>query len=163
MGRSKICLILQGTRSRVQVLKSCKSVQETSEIVLDFKTRQLAQTSTASSIDTLSVEVYEIQFFRIDFTPIREYVFRISFLTTQNIYKDYFKGRQRLRKCEAKLCSCKLWPKTKFVLVHLSFEEATVFVHLRVLWPRSFVIFIVWWTEELCNQHLSQVGNQVSY
>ena len=38
-----MCLILQGTRVQVQVLKPCKSVQELSEEVLDFKTRQLAQ------------------------------------------------------------------------------------------------------------------------
>ena len=35
-------LILQETRFQVQVLKPCKSVQETSEEVLDFKTWQLA-------------------------------------------------------------------------------------------------------------------------
>ena len=34
--------MLQGTRFPVQVLKPCKSVQETSEKVMDFKTRQLA-------------------------------------------------------------------------------------------------------------------------
>ena len=34
--------MLKGTRSQVQVLKPCKSVQETSEKVLDFKTQQLA-------------------------------------------------------------------------------------------------------------------------
>ena len=42
------------------------------------------------------VEVYEAQFFRIVFHPIREYVFGLSFLTTLNIYNDYFKGRKRL-------------------------------------------------------------------
>ena len=31
----------QGTRFQVQVLKPCKSVQETNEEVLDFKARQL--------------------------------------------------------------------------------------------------------------------------
>ena len=77
----------------------------------------------------------------------------LSFLTILNIYKDYFKGRQRLRKCEAKFCLCKLWPETEFALVHLSLEEVVVFVHLRVLWPRSFMIFIMWWTKELCSQH----------
>ena len=35
-------LILQGTRFQVKVLKPRKSVQETSEKVLDFKARQLA-------------------------------------------------------------------------------------------------------------------------
>ena len=34
--------MLQGTRFQDQVLKQCKSIQETSEEVLDFKTRQLA-------------------------------------------------------------------------------------------------------------------------
>ena len=37
-----MCLILQGTMFQVQVLKQCKSVQETNEKVLDFETRQLA-------------------------------------------------------------------------------------------------------------------------
>ena len=36
-------LMLQGTRVQVQMLKSCKSIQETSEEVLDFKVWQLAQ------------------------------------------------------------------------------------------------------------------------
>ena len=34
--------MLQETRFQVQVLKPCKSVQESSEKVQDFKTRQLA-------------------------------------------------------------------------------------------------------------------------
>ena len=41
IGRSRMCLILQGTRLQVQVLKPCKSVQESNEEVLNFKTRQL--------------------------------------------------------------------------------------------------------------------------
>ena len=36
------CLIFQETRFQVQVLNSCKSVQESSEKVQDFKARQLA-------------------------------------------------------------------------------------------------------------------------
>ena len=84
--------MLQETRFQVQVLKPCKSIQEKSVKVLDFKVRQLAfieiwkaaatQNSTTSSIDTLSIKVYEIHFFRVDFTSIREYVYRFSFLTT---------------------------------------------------------------------------------
>ena len=38
-----MCLILQGTRFQVQVLKPCKSVQESSEEVLDFKAQQLTR------------------------------------------------------------------------------------------------------------------------
>ena len=37
------------------------------------------------SIDKVSIEIYEIRFFRADFTPIREYMFGLSFLTTLNI------------------------------------------------------------------------------
>ena len=56
----------------------------------------------------LSIKVYEKQIFNSDFHPIRVYMFGLSFLTTLNIYKDYFKGHKRLRECKAKLCSCKL-------------------------------------------------------
>ena len=87
----------------------------------------------SSSIDKLSIEVYEKQIFNSNFHPIRVYMFELSFLTILNMYKDYFKDRQRLRECEGKLCLCKLWPKTKFALVHVSLEEAVVFVHLMVL------------------------------
>ena len=36
-----MCLILQEIRFQVQVLKPCKSVQESSEEVLDVKTQQI--------------------------------------------------------------------------------------------------------------------------
>ena len=85
------------------------------------------------SINKISIKVYKKQIFSSDFHPIRVYMFGLSFLTTLNIYKDYFKGRQRLYECEAKLCSCKLWPETELALVHLSLEEVAVFVHYRVL------------------------------
>ena len=121
--------------------------------MLDFISRQLvfievqkateARCSTAILIDKLSIEIYEIQFFRADFHPIRVYMFGFSFLTTLNIYKDYFNDHQRLRKCEAKFCSCKFWSKTEFALIHLSLEEVVMFVHRRILWPTCFLIFIV--------------------
>ena len=75
----------------------------------------------------------EFSFIKADFHPIRGYMLGLSFLTTLNIYKDYLKGCQRLRKCEAKFCSCNFLPVIEFALVHLSLEEASVFVHLRVL------------------------------
>ena len=37
-----MCLMLQETKFQVQVLKPCKSVQESSQKVQDFKTQQLA-------------------------------------------------------------------------------------------------------------------------
>ena len=48
------------------------------------------------STDTLSIEIYENQFFKSDFTHIHVYVFRLSFFTVLNIYKDYFKGRHKV-------------------------------------------------------------------
>ena len=45
------------------------------------------------SIDKLSIEIYKNQIFSYDFTLILVYLFRFSFLTTLNIYKDYFNSR----------------------------------------------------------------------
>ena len=61
-----MCLILQGTRVQVQVLKPCKSVQESSEEVLFTKAWQmyLLRFNIWSSIDSstaISVKDYEIQ------------------------------------------------------------------------------------------------------
>ena len=55
---------------------------------LKYEARQI------SSI-AVSIENYENQFFKSDSTHIHVYVFRLSFLTTLNIYKDYFKGRHK--------------------------------------------------------------------
>ena len=45
------------------------------------------------SIDRVFIKIYENQIFSFDFTPMHVYMFGLSFLTTLNIYKDYFKGR----------------------------------------------------------------------
>ena len=42
--------MLHGTRFQVQVLKPCKSVQETSEGVLVFKAQQLARQLTSIEV-----------------------------------------------------------------------------------------------------------------
>ena len=64
-----MCLILQGTRIQVQVLKPCKSVQESSKEVMSIKSRQisrqlyLSRFNIQSSTDistTVSIENYEI-------------------------------------------------------------------------------------------------------
>ena len=80
-------------------MKSCKSVQETSEEVLFIKSRhnhiyrglmlKLNRISTAA----VFVKIYEIRISRYDFMHIHEYLCRVSFLTTLYIYMDYFKGR----------------------------------------------------------------------
>ena len=49
------------------------------------------------STDRAFVEVYETQNFWSVFQPIRDYMFELFFLTILNIYKDYFKGRKKLR------------------------------------------------------------------
>ena len=49
----------------------------------------------SDSIEVVSVENYKIQISRSDFTHIYVYLCRVSFLTTLNIYNDYFKGHQR--------------------------------------------------------------------
>ena len=88
------------------------------------------------SIDTLSIKIYENQFSRSNSTRIRVYLFRLSFLTTLNIYKGYFKGRHsgcKWMKLDAKVLFKKIVTEDKFSLVHLSLEEATMFVCRRVL------------------------------
>ena len=84
-------------------MKPCKSDQETSEEVLLIKARQISQQNhiyrglmlKLNSISTAAVFVknYEIRISRYDFMHIHEYLCRVSFLTTLDIFKDYFKGR----------------------------------------------------------------------
>ena len=38
-----MCLMLQKTRFQIQILKPCKSIQESSNVVPDFKIQQLAR------------------------------------------------------------------------------------------------------------------------
>ena len=49
-----------------------------------------------SSIAAVSVENYEIRISRSDYMHILEYLCRVSFLTTLDIYKDYFRAVSRL-------------------------------------------------------------------
>ena len=88
------------------------------------------------SIDNLSIEIYENQYFRSNFTQIYVYLFRLSFLTTLNIYKDYFKGPHnvcKLMKLDANVLFKQIVTRDKFALVHLSLEEDAAFVRRRVL------------------------------
>ena len=50
------------------------------------------------STATVSVENYEIRISRSDYTHILEYLCRVSFLTTIDISKDYFRVVSRLPK-----------------------------------------------------------------
>ena len=49
----------------------------------------------SNSTEAVSIENYKIQISRFDFTHIHVYLCRVSFLTTLDIYKDYFKSHQR--------------------------------------------------------------------
>ena len=63
-------------------------------------------------------------------------MFKISFLTTLNIYKDYFKGCHigcKWMKLNAKVLFKQIVTGDKFALVHVSLEEAVVFVRRRIL------------------------------
>ena len=46
------------------------------------------------SIETVSFENYEIHISKSVFMHIQVYLYKVSFLTTLDIYKDYFKGHQ---------------------------------------------------------------------
>ena len=48
-----------------------------------------------SSTQAVSVENYKIRLFRSDYMHILEYLYNVSFLTTLDIYKDYFKSRHK--------------------------------------------------------------------
>ena len=82
------------------------------------------------SLTAVSIENYKNQFFKFDFMYIHVYLYRVSFLTTldatwcKGIIHEY---------CDQ-----------KHALVHLSLEEVAAFVRRKVLWPKSFLIFIVW-------------------
>ena len=52
-----------------------------------------------SSTQAVSVENYEIRFFRSDYTHILEYLCRVSFHTTLDIYMDYFKSHHKGMQC----------------------------------------------------------------
>ena len=105
--------------------------------VLLIKTRQnpfyreLLLKLDRSSTQAVFVENYEIRFYRFDYMHILEYLCKVFFFTTLDIYKDYFKSRHR----DAKGCkmmqsdnTCILRLKTEIALVHHIFYRATAFL-----------------------------------
>ena len=104
-------------RVQVQVLKPCKSIQESSEEVLFIKAWQIARQIYLSRFNiwssiVVSIENYEIQIFRSVFHAYPSYLCRVSFLTTLYIYKDNFKGHLNDAKVVALVVTCILWPET---------------------------------------------------
>ena len=96
-------LKLQKTYCSSQVLKPWRSDQETSEEELFIKSQQqsrqkefywdLKSKLNRSLTQVVFVETYEIRNSRSNFLPMIVYLYMVSFLTTLNIYKDYFKTR----------------------------------------------------------------------
>ena len=118
---------------------------------IDACYRDLMWSSIDSSTTTRSIEMYDFKFFRPEIWPRLLYLFRVSFLTTLNIYKAYkayFKSRQ-----------------------HEDRDQETYFLNekLLCLYTIGFcnqVLFDLhyWWSEELCNQqHLFKLLELVTY
>ena len=96
-----------------------------------------------SSIDSstaVSIENYKFQIFRSIFHAYPNYVFRFYFLRTLGIFKDYFKGRQEV---VALVVICIWWLETIYPSSSFSWRSCCICTP-KVLWPTSFLIFIVW-------------------
>ena len=94
-----------------------------------------------SSTQAVSVETYKIRNSRSDFRSMLVYLYRVSFLTTLDIYKAYFKGRH----------VCKKWPSSLFSLKKLLHLYTKGFV------TKELPNLHCWWTEKLCSQQPLQV------
>ena len=139
-------LRLQETCYSCQMLKPWRSEQETSEEELFIKVRQKSWQNPfyrdlMLKLDTSCIcRELQNQVFQIWLHAILEYLCRVSFLTTLDISKDYFKNRRKVMQSDN---TCILWPETEFVLVHRILCRSYCVFTPRVLWPRSFPIFIV--------------------
>ena len=104
-----------------------------------------------SSIDSLtatrSIKTYDFQFSKSEIQPRLLYLFRISFLTTLDIYKTYFKSRQHGDRDQETYFYCE-----KLHLYAIGFCNQVL--------PNLYC----WWSEELCNQqHLFKLVELVMY
>ena len=123
--RSRMCLILQETCCSNLVLKPWRLDQETSEKKLFTKTEQIARhLQTDSSTASRQIAIYQDlmrldwyyllrylsrlrEFCKYNFWPMLMFLCRVSFLTTLDIYKAYFRGRH-IREYKENIC--KRWP-----------------------------------------------------
>ena len=121
--------------------------------------RNLMLKLNKSSTQAISVENYEIRFSKSNYTHIPMYLCRVSFLITLNIYMDYFKGHHKVMQ---KNNTCIMWPEAEIAPVHHSLCRSYYVFTPRVLWPRSFLIFIVNEVKNFAANNLLQVGG-VSY
>ena len=134
------------------MLKPWRSDQETSEEELFIKTRQQSRQKDfyrdlklkldTSSTQAVSVETYKFRTSRFDFQPMLTYLYKVYFLTTLDIYKNYLKGHR----------VCRKWPSSLFSLKKLLHLYAKGFV------TKKLPDFYCWWTDELCSQQSLQVA-----
>ena len=94
----------------------------------------------------VSIENYGNQFFKFDFRPMLMYLYRVSFLTTLDIYKTYFRGCH-IR--EYKENTCKKWSKPWSLWKKILCLCTLGFCN-QVLLDLHY-----WWSEELCSQQSS--------
>ena len=87
----------------------------------------------SSLTDNLSIENYKIQIFKYVFHVYLSYLCRVSFLTTLDIYKDYFKGRLRWCNLRQSDYLLKLWLET--ICPNSSFSWRSYYV----LYAKGFV------------------------
>ena len=106
-----------------------------------------------SSTQVVPIKNYQIKNSRTDYMHIPMYLCRVSFLTILDIYKDYFKGHH----------ACIVWLDAKSSLVHYSLCRSYYVFTLRVLWPRSFLIFINDELKNFATHNLLKVGVLVMY
>ena len=154
-------LRLQETCCSSQVLKPWRSDQETSQEELFIKARQQSRQKDfywdlmlkldRSSIQAVFVKTYEIRNSRSDFRPMLVYLYRVSFLTTLDIYKTYFKGRH----------TSKIYAEN--ALVHYFLQRNYCIFTLRVSWPMSFLIFIVDELKNFAANNLFKLLELVTY
>ena len=119
---------------------------------------------TQQKLDTSCIcQELRIRFSRSNYTHILEYLCRISFLTTLDIYKDYFKSRHNGCKALKKNNPCILQLETEIALIHhILYRSYCVFTP-RVLWPMNFLIFTVDELKNFAANNLPQVGVLVTY
>ena len=114
--------------------------------------RELMLKLDISSTQAISVKNYEIKIFRSDCMQILVYLYRLSFLTTLDIYKDYFKG------CH----TCIEWPNASF-----SLKETTAFLIgqkcIDPLWWINWLISQVYKLIKLtCKHVVAQTNHQLN-
>ena len=114
--------------------------------------RDLRTKLDKSPTEVESIEIYKIRISKYDFWAILKYLYKVSFLTALDIYKDYFKMPSQI----FWVTVCKKCPSSLFSLKKLLRLYAKGFV------TKELLDLHYWWTKELCSQQPLQVAG-VSY